>query len=69
MTANGLRPDDGWRSFDLVDRHGGKWVLDLGDGVDLIDEEMGGSPRTFQFYLKGQDGSGNDIYCNNGGQD
>lgn len=68
-TANGLRPDDGWRSFDLVDRHGGKWVLDLGDGVDLIDEEMGGSPRTFQFYLKGQDGSGNDIYCNNGGQD
>ena len=30
---------------------------------------MGGSPRTFQFYLKGQDGSGNDIYCNNGGQD
>ena len=68
-TANGLRPDDGWRSFDLVDRHGGKWVLDLGDGVDLIDEEMGGSPRTFQFYPKGQDGSGNDIYCNNGGQD
>ena len=68
-TANGLRPDDGWRTFDLDNRGGGKWVLRLGDGIDLIDEEMGNSPRTFQFYVKGQDGSGNDIYCNNGGLD
>ena len=68
-TENGLRPDDGWRTFDLDNRGGGKWVLRLGDGIDLIDEEMGNSPRTFQFYVKGQDGSGNDIYCNNNGED
>jgi len=68
-TENGLRPDDGWRTFDLV-QNGNTWALDFGDAApDLIDSEMGSSPRTFQFHVKGKNGSGTDIYYNNGGQD
>ena len=67
-TENGLQPDDGWRTFPLNDLGNGQWQLDLGPGIDLIDSEMT-SPRTFQFYLKAQDGAGNDIYFNNGGED
>ena len=68
-TENGLRPDDGWRTFDLV-QNGNTWVLDFGDEApDLIDDEMKPSPRTFQFHVKGKNGSGTDIYYNNGGQD
>ena len=67
-TEKGLQPDDGWRTFPLNDMGDGQWQLDLGPGVDLIDEGMT-SPRTFQFYLKAQDGAGNDIFFNNGGQD
>lgn len=67
-TENGLQPDDGWRTFQLNDLGNGQWQLDLGPGAELIDSEMT-SPRTFQFYLKAQDGSGNAIFFNNGGED
>ena len=68
-TEKGLQPDDDWRTFDLP-RQGNTWVLDFGDEApDLIDSEMGSAPRTFQFFVQAQDGSGNAIYYNNGGQD
>ena len=68
-TEKGLQPDDDWRTFDLP-RQGNTWVLDFGDEApDLIDSEMGPAPRTFQFFVQAQDGSGNAIYYNNGGQD
>lgn len=68
-TEKGLQPDDGWRTFDLP-RQGNTWVLDFGDEApDLIDSEMGPAPRTFQFFVQAQDGSGKAIYYNNGGQD
>ena len=68
-TENGLRPDDEWRTFKLM-QEDDKWVLDFGDDApDLIDSEMRSSPRTFQFFVLAQDGSGNEIYYNNGGQD
>ena len=69
-TANGLTPDDGWRTFPLSQNGGNSWLLDFGDGVDLIDSEMSSNkPRTFQFHIWGQDGSGNELYYNNGGLD
>lgn len=68
-TEKGLQPDDDWRTFDLP-RQGNTWVLDFGDEApDLIDSEMGPAPRTFQFFVQAQDGSGKAIYYNNGGQD
>ena len=68
-TEDGLQPDDDWRTFELP-QQGNTWVLDFGDEApDLIDSEMRPSPRTFQFFVQAQDGSGNDIYYNNGGLD
>lgn len=68
-TEKGLQPDDDWRTFDLP-RQGNTWVLDFGDEApDLIDSEMGPAPRTFQFFVQAQDGSGKAIYYNNDGQD
>lgn len=69
-TANGLSPDDEWRTFPLSQIGENSWLLDFGDGVDLIDSEMSpNKPRTFQFHVWGQDGSGNELYFNNGGLD
>ena len=68
-TENGLTPDDGWRSFPIMPNGENSWILDFGEGIDIIDSEMGTSPRTFQFYVKAQDTNGNDIYYNNGGED
>lgn len=68
-TEKGLQPDDDWRSFNLP-QQGNTWVLDFGDQApDLIDDEMKPAPRTFQFFVQAQDGSGKAIYYNNGGQD
>ena len=68
-TEHGLQPDDDWRTFELP-QQGNTWVLDFGDEApDLIDSEMRPSPRTFQFFVQAQDGSGKAIYYNNGGQD
>ena len=67
-TEKGLQPDDDWRTFDLP-RQGNTWVLDFGDEApDLIESEMSPAPRTFQFFVQAQDGSGKAIYYNNGGQ-
>lgn len=68
-TEKGLQPDDDWRTFDLI-QDGNTWVLDFGENApDIIDDEMGSSPRTFQFHVTAKDGSGNDIFFNNGGLD
>ena len=68
-TEKGLQPDDDWRTFDLP-RQGNTWVLDFGDEApDLIESEMSPAPRTFQFHVTAKDGSGNDIFFNNGGLD
>ena len=68
-TENGLRPDDGWRTFDLM-QEGNTWVLDFGENApDLIDSEMGSTPRTFRFFVQAKDGLGEDIYYNNGDED
>ena len=68
-TENGLKPDEGWRSFSLVPNGEDNWLLDFGEGIDLIDSEMGTSPRTFQFYVAAQDAVGNKLSFNNGGLD
>ncbi len=68
-TEKGMQPDEEWRTFDLP-QQGNTWKLDFGDEApDLIDSEMGSSPRTFRFFVQAKDGKGNDIYYNNGGAD
>lgn len=66
---NGSHTNPEWRFFPMAPTSDGYWVLDMGEGVDLIDESMGPDIRVFQFRAQGTDGSGNDIFFNNGGQD
>lgn len=59
---------DNWIDLPLTSNGSGSWVLDMGEGVDLIESGHEGEKKTFQFYLKGKNGSNSDIYYNNGGQ-
>ena len=61
-----------WRAMPLNPSGSGYWMLEFGkEGYEIIEEEWLNDNRskTFQFYVKGQDGSGNDILYNNGGAD
>ena len=59
---------DSWMNFPLQSNGSGSWVLDMGEGVDLIEPGGEGKTKIFEFYIKAVDGSGSDIYYNNGGQ-
>ena len=64
-------PSDEWRSFPLVKQDNGHWVLDMGDGVELVESKWltENKTKTFQFFVQAKDGNGSDIYYNNGGED
>jgi len=56
-----------WRGIPLQNKGNGIWGIS-GISADLIDEEMGSSPRVFEFYVSATDANNNPIYFNNGGQ-
>ncbi|MBP3712557.1 MAG: hypothetical protein J6I86_08825 [Bacteroidaceae bacterium] len=59
-----------WRTIPLSQSGSGYWMLDFGkEGYEIVEDEWLNSSesKTFQFYVKGQDGSGNDVFYNNGG--
>ena len=61
-----------WRAMPLNPSGSGYWMLEFGkEGYEIIEEEWLSNykSKTFQFYVKGQDGSGNDVFYNNGGKD
>ena len=61
-----------WRTIPLNQSGSGYWMLEFGkEGYEIVEDEWLNSSesKTFQFYVKGQDGSGNDILYNNGGAD
>ena len=64
-------PSDEWRSFPLQNQGGGNWVLDMGEGVELVESKWltENKTKTFQFFVQAKDGEGYDIYYNNGGED
>ncbi len=59
---------DSWREMPLSNMGHGTWVLDMGEGIDIVEEGMEGETLTFEFYVAAKDGSGSDIFFNNGGQ-
>ena len=61
-----------WRTIPLSQSGSGYWMLDFGkEGYEIVEEEWlnNNKSKTFEFYVKGEDGSGNDILYNNGGED
>ncbi len=61
-----------WRAMPLNPSGSGYWMLEFGkEGYEIIEEEWLNNikSKTFEFYVKGQDGSGNDVFYNNGGKD
>lgn len=61
-----------WRAMPLNPSGSGYWMLDFGkEGYEIIEEDWlsNNKSKTFQFYVRGQDGSGNDILYNNDGED
>lgn len=58
-----------WRSMPLEDKGNGKWELDMGEGIDLIEADWlnANKTKTFEFYVQGTNGSGSQLFYNNGG--
>ncbi len=59
---------DSWDEIPMSNMGNGTWVLDMGEGIEIVEEGMEGETRTFEFYVAAKDGSGSDIFFNNGGQ-
>ena len=68
-SEGGQSNDDEWRSMPLENIGNGKWELDMGEGVDLVEKKWLGQnkTKTFEFYVHGTGGSGNQLLYNNGG--
>lgn len=59
---------DQWQNIPLENKGNGRWELDMGEGVELIEDHMDGETRTFEFFVDAKNASNADIYYNNGGQ-
>ena len=71
MYTVGGYPNSGeWRTTPLYDQGGGIWSIDMGEGVELVENKwiVQNKTKTFEFYVYGQDASKNDVYYNNDGQ-
>ena len=68
-SEGGPKNADEWRTMPLENIGNGKWVLDMDEGVDLIEPDWLNKPKTktFEFYVQGTNGSGNQIFYDNGG--
>ena len=62
-SEGGPSNDDEWRSMSLEDKGNGKWELDMGEGVDLVEKKWLGKnkTKTFESYVHGTSGSGNQL--------
>jgi hypothetical protein len=68
-SQGGPSNDDEWRSYPLQNKGNGKWELDMGEGIDLVEKKWLEKPKTktFEFYIQGTNGSGSQLFYNNGG--
>ena len=69
-TSAGSASDDEWRSLSLENQGEGRWVLEMGEGVELVESEWltENKTKTFEFHARGKAGSGDDISYDNGGE-
>ncbi len=58
-----------WETIPASLTSGGYWQSDFGSqGIEMIESGWEGKTKVFEFYAKAKNGSGSDIYYNNGGQ-
>ena len=58
-----------WASIPTKLTSGGYWQSDIqGQSIEMIESGWAGKTKVFEFYAKAKNGSGSDIYYNNGGQ-
>lgn len=63
--------ENGWRTVDFQKQGDGTWVIDLGEGQELVESEWlnANKTKTFEFFVYAEDEAGTPIHYNNGGQD
>lgn len=68
-SAGGPTGSDGWRTMPLENKGGGKWELEMGEGIDLVETDWLGEnkTKTFEFFAQGIGNTGNQFFYNNGG--
>ncbi len=60
---------DQWANIPASELSNGYWKFDNGgEGIEMIESGWAGKTKIFEFYAKAKNGSGSDIYYNNGGQ-
>lgn len=60
---------DQWANIPASELSSGYWKFDNGgEGIEMIESGWAGKTKIFEFYAKAKNGSGSDIYYNNGGQ-
>ena len=60
--------DDEWRWIDLLNQGDGLWVLDMGDGTELVESKWlnENKTKTFEFFVQAGDSNDNTYYYANG---
>ena len=69
-TEDGWQHDtNAWRTVDFQKQGDGTWVIDLGEGQELVESEWlnKNKTKTFEFFIYAEDESGTPIHYNNGG--
>ena len=68
-TEDGWQHDDSaWRTVDFVKQDDGTWVIDMGEGQELVDSEWigKGKTKTFEFFIYAEDEAGTPMHYKNG---
>ena len=62
--------ENAWRTVDFKKQDDGTWVIDMGEGLELIESEWldKNKTKTFEFFVYAEDEANNKIHYNNGGQ-
>lgn len=70
-TEDGWQHNEGeWRTVDFQKQDESIWVIDLGEGQELVESEWlnANKTKTFEFFIYAEDESGTPIYYKNGDQ-
>lgn len=59
--------DHEWRTMPLMNDGNGRWVLDMGEGVELVESDWVNKTKVFEYFVQAKGASGGDLLFNNGG--
>ena len=62
---------EAWRTVDFQKQDNGTWVIDLGEGMELVESEwlIKNKTKTFEFFIYAEYEDGTPMRYNNGGED